>query len=35
MADTLKSKPILDKYWKYFDFVYDYRAAFTGTGRRF
>jgi len=25
----------LDKYWKNYDFVYDHRATYTGTGGRF
>jgi len=36
MADTVNQfKNRLDKYWKNYDFVYDHRAIYTGTGGRF
>ena len=36
MADTVNQfKNRLDKYWKNYDFVYDHRATYTGTGGRF
>jgi len=36
MADTVNQfKNRLDKYWKKYDYVYDHRATYTGTGGRF
>ena len=36
MVDTVNQfKNRLDKYWKNYDFVYDHRATYTGTGGRF
>ena len=36
MVDTINQfKNRLDKYWKNYDFVYDHRATYTGTGGRF
>ena len=33
MADTVNQlKHRLDKYWKKYDFVYDHRATYAGTG---